>query len=58
MMNYMVKIKPVGRKHSGCCKICEKHPLFDLDEKVFIHGHYYTKEYLLDLIRQDINRKV
>ena len=42
----MSNIKPVGRKHDDC-ETCDKHPLFDLDDKVFIHGRDYTKEELL-----------
>ncbi len=46
----MSKIKPKGRKHYGYCEVCETHALFDLDEKVFIHGEYYTKEEILNAL--------
>ena len=42
----MKHIEPVGRKHDDC-ETCDKHPLFDLDDTVFIHGRDYTKEQIL-----------
>ena len=34
------------RQHENC-KICEEHPQFDLDSKVYVHGEYVTKEQVL-----------
>ncbi len=34
------------RQHENC-KICEGHPMFDLDSKVYVHGEYITKEQIL-----------
>lgn len=36
----------LGRKHKDC-RVCNCHPLFDLDELVYVHGEYYSKETLL-----------
>jgi len=35
-----------GRQHKNC-KVCDTHVLFDLDDTVFVHGEYYTKEQIL-----------
>lgn len=34
------------RKHKNC-KICDTHLFFDLDDVVYVHGQYYTKEEIL-----------
>ena len=47
-----MKIRPKGRKHEDC-EVCNSHPLFDLDEKVCVHGKYYTKEQILDALLTD-----
>jgi len=41
------KIKEKGRKHENCVT-CKEHPFFDLDETVFVHGEYLTKEQILN----------
>lgn len=38
------------RQHKEDCQICKDHHLFDLDEKIMVHGTYYTKEELLNAL--------
>jgi hypothetical protein len=41
-----MKYHTKGRKHKNC-DVCKILPLFDLDEKIMIHGEFYTKEKIL-----------
>lgn len=38
------------RQHKNC-EICKQHPLFDLDDKLFVHGNHYTKEELVQALK-------
>lgn len=46
------------RQHKNC-EICDRFKEFDLDEKVFIHGIYYTKEQIYNaLTEQKLNKNI
>ena len=45
----MKKIYGTIIQHKNC-KVCKKHPRFNLEDEVFIHGKIYKKRFLLELI--------
>jgi len=43
----LIIIKKLHKKQHEDCEYCKNHPEFNLSEKIFIHGKYYTKNQIL-----------